>query len=207
MEVSEPTGLFDVSGTTQVAARLEFAESLLRMIPQQGTFNEFATALLDAFTKTMPCEAGSVIELDFRSQDLFFRAATGTNAEQLADVRIPLGKGIAGHVFETKEPYLLENADENQFLLKSIGKAVGFETRTMIAVPIVIRGKVYAVIELINKLGKKTFSPLDKNLARQLGELSACAVEVRLYLERARQTLQAQQQQQQAQQSSTRRVA
>ena len=64
----------------------------------------------------------------------------------------------------------------------AIEKAVGFETRNMIAVPIVIRGKIFGVLELLNRVGDDNYSPGDIELLTYLCDIAARSIEIRLML-------------------------
>src|SRR5262245_19605963 len=59
-------------------------------------------------------EAGSVILHDTEQNDLYFAAATGPSAHEVATIRIPIGKGKAGMVFETGEP-IVENVIKDHY--------------------------------------------------------------------------------------------
>jgi GAF domain-containing protein len=52
----------------------------------------------------------------------------------------------------------------------------------MVAVPLVVRGKVYGVIELLNRVGEETYTQQDVELLVFCSQAAAKAVEVRLML-------------------------
>ena len=54
---------------------------------------------------------------------------------------------------------------------------VGFETRSLIAMPLVARGKVLGVIEVINKHSGEKFTDDDASLLAILAALSASALD------------------------------
>lgn len=66
--------------------------------------------------------------------------------------------------------------------LSSVGDAVGFESRNLVAVPVVIRDRVFCVIEVLNRIGADEFSEEDLVLVRYLAEFAARAIEARLII-------------------------
>jgi GAF domain-containing protein len=95
---------------------------------------------------------------------------------------VPLGKGVVGHVAESRQTLNVTNAKENNVHLQQIASAVGFETRNLIAVPIIVRGQLYGVLELLNRVGEENFTPSDEELLAYLCPMIARAFEIRMML-------------------------
>ena len=55
-------------------------------------------------------------------------------------------------------------------------EATGFTTRSVIAVPLIFRGKVHGVIELINTLDKEGFSEEDFYVLTTIADYAAIAL-------------------------------
>jgi GAF domain-containing protein len=127
-------------------------------------------------------EAGSFLEVDHSSNVLFFRAVVGQSSDKVSKFKIPIGQGIVGHVAETRLPLAVANAKEDRKHMRSIGNAVGFEARNLVAVPVVVRGKIFGVIELINRVGEEAFTAADVELLTYASEKVSRAIEVRLML-------------------------
>ena len=62
----------------------------------------------------------------------------------------------------------------------SIAKSVGFDTRNLVAVPIMVRGNVFAVLELLNNVGDADFTNDDVELVTSFCDMASKAVEIRL---------------------------
>lgn len=174
-------------GFEEIAARSKVLESLFQLLTSDRDYNDFAREVLNAVLQSVQCEAASLLEVNPAEEVIFFRAATGHNSAEVMNFTVPLGKGIVGHVVESKTPLVVANAAENQIHLASIAKAVGFEVRCLAAYPIVIRNNVYGVLELINRVGADTFSAQDLGLLEQLMPFVARAIEIRLMLAWAKQ--------------------
>ena len=165
-----------------MAAKLSIYEELLSVLTRDISFNEFMTEILLSIMKGIRCEAGSILEVNHEEKTLFFRAATGHSSDQITQFVIPMGKGIAGHVAEAKQPFVTSNLEQNDVHLKSISKSVGFDAKSLLAVPILVRGKIFGVLELLNRVGEKEFSASDVELAMQVCGYVSKAIEVRLML-------------------------
>ena len=145
-------------------------------------FHDFMREILLTIMKAVKCEAGSILEINHKEKTIFFRAAVGHSSDQVIRFVIPLGKGIVGYVAESKQHLVVSDAEGNEQHLKTIANAVGFNVRNIIALPIIIRGRVFAVLELLNRIGEKNFTEPDIELLRSLCETAARAIEIRLMI-------------------------
>jgi GAF domain-containing protein len=71
---------------------------------------------------------------------------------------------------------------ENKEHLKAIQDAVGFDTKSMIAHPIIVQSKIYGVLELLNRIGEDQFSESDVELTNYLCEYLGKTIEIRLMM-------------------------
>ena len=182
------TELFSNEALPLVNSKLTVVESILGMLTRDYTFNDFMREILLAMMKVVKSEAGSLLEIDHQRGKMFFRSMVGRVSDQLGHFEIPVGQGIAGYVAESRQPLVVANVEENKLHLRQIGDAVGFEARNMVALPLVVRGKVYGVIELLNRVGEETYTEQDVELLVFCSQAAAKAIEVRLMLAYAIQT-------------------
>ena len=170
-----------------MAAKLKLVESLLNLAPRDITFTNMIREILMVVMHTIKCEAGSVFEINYENQTLFFRAASGNRSDQVSNFEIPLGQGIVGHVAESKQPLLITDVLNSDLHAKAISQAVDFEVHTLIAAPIIIRTKTYGVLELLNRVGENSFTAADLELLQYAADMIAKAIEVRLMVNWTRQ--------------------
>jgi putative methionine-R-sulfoxide reductase with GAF domain len=172
----------DDDSLAQLNARFTMVDSFLRILTRDLKFNDFVRELLLVVMKVVKSEAGSIFEVDHSNNTLFFRAVIGQSSENLTKFTIPMGQGIVGHVAESRQHLIVDDAEANKLHLSSIAKAVGFETRNLIAVPVIIRGRVYGVLELLNRVGEPNFTKSDIELLNYFCEMAAKTIEVRFML-------------------------
>ena len=95
--------------------------------------------------------------------------------------RVPSGQGIAGWVVENGEAAVVDDAKQDPRFYGGIDETTGFETRTILAVPMATRERTIVVIEVINKRDG-TFDDRDAKVTTALANHAAIAVEnARLY--------------------------
>ncbi len=179
---SSIVGLFGDDSIAMTAAKLSVNEAILNLLTKDYAFSDFVRELLLTIMKVVKCEAGSILEVDHAKGVLFFRAVAGQSSDRVASFVIPIGQGIVGHVAESRLPLVVSNVSENKLHLKAIQDAVGFEAHNLVALPIVVRGKVFGVLELLNRIGESDFLPTDIELLTYLCEMSAKAVEIRMMI-------------------------
>ncbi len=95
-------------------------------------------------------DRSSLFLLDEEKNELWTKYAMGLGD---AIIRVPVGKGIAGMVAESKEPYIVNDAYQNPFFDSSADKSTGYKTRSILSVPVLnANKKLLGVIQVINKI-------------------------------------------------------
>ena len=181
-ESTAVSSLFSIETLESAGAKLNTAESLLSLVNRDCKFQEFMREICLIAVRAIPSEAGSLLEVDPKTESFFFRATVGTVSEKMDAFLIPKGQGIVGHVAESKQPLVVNQVEENRVHLKAIQNAVGFETRNMLAAPILIRGKVFAVVEILNRVGESNYSPTDVETITYFCNAASKVIEARLTL-------------------------
>ncbi len=132
------------------------------------------------------CEASSLLLIDEVTGGLRFHVAKGEAAKTLANVIIPLGKGIVGAVAATGTPLLIEDAYADPRFDRSNDERTGFRTRQLITVPMMSKGVTIGVVQAINKAGGELFSQDDLRLLESFAAQAAVSLENARLLARTR---------------------
>jgi putative methionine-R-sulfoxide reductase with GAF domain len=181
--VNSMSALFeDDVHAVETMAKFTIVEALLNILPRACSYNEFARDMLLTLMRVVKAEAGSLLEVDHTTNTLSFRAVVGQSSDKVAKFKIPVGQGVVGYVAESKLPLVVANPGQEAKHLKSIGNAVGFEAKNLVAVPIIVRGRVYGVVELLNRLGEASFTASDVEMLTYACQMMSKAIEVRLML-------------------------
>jgi serine phosphatase RsbU (regulator of sigma subunit)/CRP-like cAMP-binding protein len=131
-------------------------------------------------------DRGTVYMLDERKHELWSRVLTGDGR---LEIRLPIGKGIAGYVAATGDTINSADAYMDPRFNPEVDRESGYRTRSMLCMPMRNhKGKIIGVFQLLNK-HTGTFSIEDEGLIDALSVHAAVAVEnARLY-EQERQKL------------------
>lgn len=119
--------------------------------------------------------------LDEKTKELVFTVALGKKANKLKkNIRLKLGKGIAGLSAKTGKPIIVKDVRKDRRFFNLADKLSGFKTRSIMCVPLRVKGKVIGVLEAINSHHKKGFSKTD------LAIFQAFACQVAVAIDNAR---------------------
>jgi len=127
-------------------------------------------------------EASAIFELDEARGELFFRIALGDAAERVKEIRLKPGEGIAGWVAQTGEPVIVRDTRKDSRFSGGVDAISGFETRSILCVPLTCRNRLMGVIQVLNKRGAVCFDESDLEMLTILANQVAIALEnARLY--------------------------
>ncbi|MGH9858129.1 MAG: diguanylate cyclase [Acidobacteriota bacterium] len=109
------------------------------------------STIMDSIKTIIPCEAWSLLLLHQNGNELVFERARGKVADRLARAKLKVGEGIAGWVALHEEPVIVNNVSLDPRFNSSFDQASNFKTRSILCVPLISRGKLIGVVELINR--------------------------------------------------------
>jgi diguanylate cyclase (GGDEF)-like protein len=117
-----------------------------------STFNmeEILVTTVRRLSELVPASNWSLLLADPRSRDLGFEVVVGLDPSSVAHVRIPWGEGIAGIVAATGEPILVEDVRRDPRFSARVDGLTGFQTRSIICLPLKIQNAVIGVVEIVN---------------------------------------------------------
>ena len=140
--------------------------------------------ILDLATFHVGAERGTLFRRDRETGDL---TATIFHGNELEQIVLPAGRGLAGQVAETGEVVCLDDAYEDERFDRSVDQSTGFRTRSLLAVPMQLRsGEIIGVVEVLNKRDG-VFDEDDEAFLDAFGTQAAVALEnARLTEERIR---------------------
>jgi sigma-B regulation protein RsbU (phosphoserine phosphatase) len=136
--------------------------------------DELLGLILDAAKAGVAADRGTVFLVTEDGKELWSRVLTGDGA---FEIRLPIGKGIAGTVAATGEAVRLADARKDPRFDASWDEKSGYVTRQLLTAPIRHReGKVIGVFQLLNKQ-EGDFEDKDEEFLEALSVHAALAVE------------------------------
>ncbi len=161
--------------------RLELFENLSKAISSTLDLNKLMEKIMDITKSVIAAEACSILLLDEETGELFFTVALGEKGAEVKEFRIKRGQGIAGWVLEHGEPLLIEDLKTDGRFYTGIDKKTGFESKSMIAIPLFVQEQVVGVIEVINKVNLGSFDEADlETLSTMTGQIAVAIDNARM---------------------------
>jgi sigma-B regulation protein RsbU (phosphoserine phosphatase) len=96
-------------------------------------------------------------------------------AHGVPSLRIPLGQGLIGTCIDENQVLLINNADDDQRLLRSVDDSTGYRTHQVLCVPLHAEGRVIGALQLLNK--PSGFTQDDAGLLGLLAHFAASAID------------------------------
>jgi NtrC-family two-component system sensor histidine kinase KinB len=134
------------------AQRLELLLEVSRLLSSKLELPELLTTVLELASRVVDAETASLLLLDEATQELYFDVALGLG-DDLSKVRLKLGQGIAGTTAQTRKPEVINDVRSDPRWSPKMDEQTGFVTRSILAVPILLKGRLLGVVEAINKRG------------------------------------------------------
>ena len=124
-------------------------------------------------------EGAMVILLDEANQEFFFREAVFDKTEtgtKFKEIRYPVDKGIAGLVYRTGKPQIVQDAYKSPYFAREVDRQAKYRTRCIADVPLEIEGRMIGVLCAVNKK-EGPFDQSDIELLTTIGNLVALPIE------------------------------
>ena len=151
-----------------------------RRCAQKTTLDGILEVLVEMTSRELDCDRGTLFLNDPSSGELFSRVAQGTLSRE---IRILNSTGIAGAVFQSGEPAIIDDAYDDPRFNSSVDERTGYRTTTIICVP--VRTMADEIIGVMQNLNKRegVFTPDDLSLLQEMTRQAAIALQSLQYIE------------------------
>ncbi len=168
--------------TERRARQLSMLNEIARQLTSTLETEPLLNRILENAVSILNCEAGSLFLVDEQTEELIFKLAIGPVASELVDKRLPAGVGIVGRVVQTQSPVIDNDVQHSSAHYVTTDQETGFVTRSVLAVPLLVKDRVAGVIEVINRRDGIPFDEDDRDLLMAFAAQAAVALEnARLY--------------------------
>jgi adenylate cyclase len=140
----------------QITREFEHFLRAIDMINNESLEN-MLEQILEAFTlkigQILQADRTTIFMVDWDKQELWSKIAQGDDEARL-EIRVPVGKGIAGHVAESGECLNIPDAYASDLFNPKTDKETGYRTHSILCIPVFNKANetVVAVVQLLNKL-------------------------------------------------------
>lgn len=170
----------------------ELREALRRAAVAAGlatpvAHSELLQMIVEAAAHVIGARGGSLLLVDEGAGELIFEVSVGSEAPELAGLRIPLGEGIAGLVAVSGHPLAISDAASDPRVSDDVSRTIGYVPERLLCVPLVYDDGVIGVLELVDKHDGTTFTGADMSSLALFANQAAVAIrQSRLHRELAR---------------------
>ncbi|MBI3004741.1 MAG: PP2C family protein-serine/threonine phosphatase [Ignavibacteriales bacterium] len=167
-------------GTNTYIRRLEYLIEASKQLNTTFDLEKLLGIILNLALRNLDAERGTIYLIDEERRELWSKVLKGA---RLVEIRLPIGTGISGYVAKTGKTVLISDASKDKRFYSGIDKKSGFQTKTMLCMPMRNRSKkIIGVFQIINKK-QGQFSEEDKLFLAAFSDHAALAIEnARLHL-------------------------
>ena len=144
------------------------------MLAREVELDALLGALGSRIAQAMRAERATVYVVDAATGELRSRVA---DLPELEEIRLPLGRGVAGYVADKGEIVNVRDAAQDPRHFAGVDRATGYTTRTMLAAPITDKNHaIRGVVQVLNKVDGE-FTAEDEAFVQALASQVAQAFE------------------------------
>lgn len=158
---------------------MRLLSSLTRLHNTRQPKDSIIKNLLKWSVDSLDTEAGTVAMLEESTDndpDLKFQYTYGLAAKDLEGICLKTGQGLIGWVVSNNQPVIVNDVSADERFFKWIDQESGFQTRSVICVPIKLNKRIVGALELLNKKDRP-FSEEDRELLVSAVNLAAASIE------------------------------
>ncbi len=174
--VNEPQALRRVLETLTDRDEMERLRTLVeasKLINSSIEPDALLGSILTVARNELHVERGTLYFVDDDKNQIWTKIA----GELSGEIRLPIGKGLAGTVAATGEPVILHDTYADPRFDRSLDQKTGYRTRSMLCVPIRNRErKIVGVLQLLNKTNG-AFGAADLDFLNGISDHMAIAME------------------------------
>jgi PAS domain S-box-containing protein len=169
---------------TQLVQRLECEKRIANFkayftvsskIAKAMNLRDVLEAVLYSSMEAVSGEAASVMLLDEEKKNFQFFGMVPPQPA-ITDAIFPADLGLAGHILQSQRSEIINDVQHDPRFYKRFDLETGFQTKTMVAVPLVAGIEKIGVLEVLNKSGGQLFQEEDRLLLQSIAEEIAFAI-------------------------------
>jgi putative methionine-R-sulfoxide reductase with GAF domain len=146
------------------------------MLSQSMGLHDLMDTVLSCSMDAVSAEAASVLLLDDEKQNFSFYQVEGPAKPALMTATLPVDKGLASSVLQTQQSEVINDVQNDPRFYRQIDLKSGFQTRNMIAIPLIAGEEPVGVLEVLNKIDGGLFTEDEHMLLLSIAEEIAFAI-------------------------------
>jgi protein-histidine pros-kinase len=162
----------DIDERKRSTARMEAVSRITEAMLRQASLDDVLHELLDRMRKSMSVDEATVLLLDAEGHSLTVRASRGMPETPARQVRIPIGRGVAGRVAAHDEAVVISDLKEVEVFRPELRETV----QSLMAVPLKADSRVIGVLHVGTAI-RREFTSEDRAFLELVAERVAAIIE------------------------------
>ncbi len=168
--------------TTHIHSTVEALTNVSDIVAAQTRQDDLLDRVLHFAAQVLNAQGASALLLDEAGEELTFSAALGTHSDRLLGLRVKMGEGVVGRVAQSGQIAIVNDVMEDERFNKRIDARTGFNTQSLLCVPLKAQERILGVIEVVNRSDGSRFSLADAEVLQAVANQAAIALDnARLY--------------------------
>jgi len=156
--------------------RLHKLLGAVRTLGATKDFDSYLQSMVSYAVELTDSETASILEYDPQANELHFMVVPWFHREMLKGIKVPLDASAAGQALREMKPIRMDYASQDIRHFPEADRLSDFQTRSLLAVPLILRGQLRGVIEVLNKKGNAHYTEEDVAILETLATLTALAM-------------------------------
>jgi signal transduction histidine kinase len=173
---------------TTTANTLESLLALSRNLSGSYSLEPFLQLIVDSARQIAGSEVSSILLYEEESKLLKFVTASPKQSHILKRIRVPLECSIAGQAYARSQLVIVQNGSDTGNIYREVDRLLNFESRSIIAAPLIYRGYTLGVLEAVNKRNNAHYTGEDVTILETLASYAAIAIFSTMLLDEADET-------------------
>ncbi len=153
-------------------------------------FQPLLHSIIEVASELTLSESSSILIYDKDNNYLRFLAAPWYMMERLQSMGIPLDRSVAGWVYTNQQAMALHHTDKDNRISRMVDREITEKTNSLMAVPLIFKGKTIGVLETLNKTNDQHFTEDDVMVLETLASQAAVVIQNHILLEETQQAFQ-----------------
>jgi len=149
---------------------------IMNKINSSISFQHLIMTIIESANELLDAEGASLLLLDKETDELIFDIVLSEKGEIITGKRLKTGQGIAGHVAKTGESVIVNDVSRDKRFCSEIDASSGFNTRSLIAVPVMVKDKLIGVLEAVNCTASDGFGDNDLVMLDYIANAAAVSI-------------------------------
>jgi diguanylate cyclase (GGDEF)-like protein len=133
--------------------------------------------LLEGLEELLQPSSWSLLLRDDVTGNLVFTLVRSEVDAALAGKHLDPGEGIAGWVMKSGETLLISDVTKDTRFSSRMDQVTGYATRSIVAVPLRVENRPIGVLEIVNAMDERIFTPDDVEILQAFADFTALAID------------------------------